>query len=499
MVASTIWSLFLLSLSGIFYIQNGDSFAIRYPSGIAQKRLRFEPVINKWLETQNLPSSIDQPKGKSTQYLRGPADHPQPSVLCSKFLSKEIADYEQVTDIEERKLMFREIGQTVWNGLGMLFNCLVGGPWEYDPSHMLTQVAGGLMRKPLVMRLPPHMPMATKPGGLFKPPGRSLDDLVPLIQPKAVADAASVDDAETASTVSDSDDFDEYFDEEAWNEDRKRRRGIEDIHPRALSLIPFSNIHLSTLLSKLSYHTIEEMQSNVAIDFKAVLSDQVPGFPIFIDGGADFDTQAYIWLSRRSRTLYISFRGTNSLTDVKHDLDYRSIPLDDEHESILIHAGFRNKFKSVQDLLLEQIEDYLGEFDKIVFTGHSLGGALAQVAAPVIGEQFPSKTVEVLTFGAPRVGNEDFVEFYNTYVDINYRITNDRDPVPALPFESRFSHVSHAISLSAKGQVTKVPDAPLGSRFWNALEDTIDVNQAFTDHQLETYIARIASILKKHD
>ncbi len=46
--------------------------------------------------------------------------------------------------------------------------------------------------------------------------------------------------------------------------------------------------------------------------------------------------------------------------------------------------------------------------DRIVVIGHSLGGAVAQLAALWATLQFPRADVRAITFGSPRVGNKAF-------------------------------------------------------------------------------------------
>ena len=41
----------------------------------------------------------------------------------------------------------------------------------------------------------------------------------------------------------------------------------------------------------------------------------------------------------------------------------------------------------------------------VVFTGHSLGGALANLFAINFRQKYPGKEVKLYTFGQPRVGN----------------------------------------------------------------------------------------------
>jgi predicted lipase len=46
--------------------------------------------------------------------------------------------------------------------------------------------------------------------------------------------------------------------------------------------------------------------------------------------------------------------------------------------------------------------------DRVVLIGHSLGGAVAQLAALWATLQFPRADVRAVTFGSPRVGNAAF-------------------------------------------------------------------------------------------
>jgi len=73
---------------------------------------------------------------------------------------------------------------------------------------------------------------------------------------------------------------------------------------------------------------------------------------------------------------------------------------------------------------------------KPTFTGHSLGGALATLAAfRTVSEKWAkSEEVLVYTFGQPRVGSYSFATAYNHLVPNSYRVVNAGwDLIPHIP------------------------------------------------------------------
>jgi hypothetical protein len=69
---------------------------------------------------------------------------------------------------------------------------------------------------------------------------------------------------------------------------------------------------------------------------------------------------------------------------------------------------------------------------KIIATGHSLGGALATLAAGVLRSQ--GLNVDLYTYGAPKVGEQALADYItSTAHGQTYRVTHHDDPVPKLP------------------------------------------------------------------
>lgn len=149
------------------------------------------------------------------------------------------------------------------------------------------------------------------------------------------------------------------------------------------------------------------------------------------------DTQAML-VERRDSPVYsaLVFRGTEQkIKDFVTDLRIGPTPL--LEDGIAVHEGFRIALDSIWP----DIQQALNEMDSpIFFTGHSLGGALATVAAARWTPQ------ALYTFGSPRVGNAAFVE---TLRDVpTYRIVDDWDLVPIVPPETLgFEHVGELIQL----------------------------------------------------
>lgn len=69
---------------------------------------------------------------------------------------------------------------------------------------------------------------------------------------------------------------------------------------------------------------------------------------------------------------------------------------------------------------------------KLYLTGHSLGGAAATLAgARLISMGIPSEQIEVITFGAPAVGNAAFAAKFDSILHLT-RVVNNGDPVTGI-------------------------------------------------------------------
>lgn len=74
-----------------------------------------------------------------------------------------------------------------------------------------------------------------------------------------------------------------------------------------------------------------------------------------------------------------------------------------------VHGGFFHAYELVSPLVVREVQRLLGETTaadrRIHVTGHSLGGALAFLAALELGDAFGEVPVKFYSFGAPRVGD----------------------------------------------------------------------------------------------
>ncbi|CAJ0593715.1 unnamed protein product [Cylicocyclus nassatus] len=72
---------------------------------------------------------------------------------------------------------------------------------------------------------------------------------------------------------------------------------------------------------------------------------------------------------------------------------------------------------------------------QIMFTGHSLGGALASLASTVFAHRHPAlqSKIHLITYGQPRVGNFDYAQAHSRLVPKSWRIVHKYDLVAHLP------------------------------------------------------------------
>lgn len=90
----------------------------------------------------------------------------------------------------------------------------------------------------------------------------------------------------------------------------------------------------------------------------------------------------------------------------------------------LVHAGFKNEFYKIWDELNGRLSEIPPDVP-VFYTGHSLGGALATLAA---SRRSPAA---VYTFGSPKVGDTAFALSLRE-VPV-FRVVNNRDLVALLP------------------------------------------------------------------
>lgn len=98
-----------------------------------------------------------------------------------------------------------------------------------------------------------------------------------------------------------------------------------------------------------------------------------------------------------------------------------------------VHKGFQAAWDEIsapaQAAVTKAVNENPGY--RVVATGHSLGGAVATLGAVYMRAN--GRSVDVYSYGSPRVGNDHFANFVASQGAGEYRVTHTDDPVPRLP------------------------------------------------------------------
>lgn len=143
-------------------------------------------------------------------------------------------------------------------------------------------------------------------------------------------------------------------------------------------------------------------------------------------------------------TVICSFRGTKNLCNVKKDLEAEGTEITSNPlqgcSDCLVHKGFLDSYKKIRNDVRGIIKDYIsGGILRFIITGHSLGGALAEVCGYDMVDFYKEKPYKwfITTFGAPRVGDQKLADFMNGNKGLvrHVRVTFGEDIFPKIPSE----------------------------------------------------------------
>lgn len=235
------------------------------------------------------------------------------------------------------------------------------------------------------------------------------------------------------------------------------------------------------------------------------------------------------YVARKDDQVVLAFRGTaaenvdrnHALRQWLANLDYRQVA----QGSGLVHRGFSDALDLIWNRVTDGLNATLEPGCSLWVTGHSLGGALATLAAArLVNEAVP--VVGVYTFGSPRVGDAACVAAVHRLV---HSVENGNDLICHLPpppglmkimrplVESGLGRqIAWSIPTNASyadaGQLTYIdrqghiwPAVPSSKRqelvsrrlssFLRASYDGNERESLFDDHRIENYVAKLASAL----
>jgi triacylglycerol lipase len=166
-------------------------------------------------------------------------------------------------------------------------------------------------------------------------------------------------------------------------------------------------------------------------------------------GGSGYPHIGYVI---RSKTAVIAaFRGTEGLFDVLTDFDWVQIPFPYVSGAGKTHRGFTELYDEIVRKDLMSCMEQLSPEQKLIVTGHSLGGALATLSALDLAVNSRGKRRPIVyTFASPKVGDPQFADVFDRTVRESIRVVNAFDIVPRFPMSSEgapYKHVEKKLSI----------------------------------------------------
>lgn len=217
------------------------------------------------------------------------------------------------------------------------------------------------------------------------------------------------------------------------------------------------------------------------------------------------------FVAKNEEAIVVSFRGTE-----KPKLEKWGLKIDDWMTDVQVnltpgplgecHEGFSRALAGIWPDLRDRIKDYQNNGQGIWLTGHSLGGALATLAAAKFCElAIPVRCV--YTFGAPRVGDTNFADKLSLKMEGGFfRVVNNNDVVTRIPprIPVGYRHPSGGlVFITSDGEITHSPNAwkqfvdRIKGRIAERFNGFIRISDGLKDHSItDSYIPALQKEVK---
>jgi predicted lipase len=120
----------------------------------------------------------------------------------------------------------------------------------------------------------------------------------------------------------------------------------------------------------------------------------------------------------KKKISYVVFRGTKDIYNVKTNMKIFS----SNFYNSVVHRGFHTRFLKLRDFMYQNLKH-----KSVVCTGHSLGGAVATLAA--IDLRMNKYHVSLFTFATPPIGNMEFKFLHDKYMEKSWRFIHMNDTI----------------------------------------------------------------------
>lgn len=195
-------------------------------------------------------------------------------------------------------------------------------------------------------------------------------------------------------------------------------------------------------LSQLAYET-RHAQHKVAPVLKCWELAQIAPIAGDVRNGFPMSSTRGLVAAGRGAVL-VSFAGTDPLALQNWVTNFHLGP-----RARVTHHGFRAAIDAVWDDMAAALTNGNLAYLPLFFTGHSLGGALAVIAAERMLRERGIMAGGVYTFGSPRVGGAEFADSYaaSELGQRTFRLVHGLDIIPAVPPAALgFHHVGRMLS-----------------------------------------------------
>lgn len=162
----------------------------------------------------------------------------------------------------------------------------------------------------------------------------------------------------------------------------------------------------------------------------------------------------------------IAFRGTNITEATDLLADVLALPVN----------GFHSGFSSYVNFLAGDIEAWLDNITarttpNIFLTGHSMGGAMAQIYAFKILEKYRI-VPHVFAFDSPACLSSERSSFFNNYFTSSWRVYIKGDPIVRV-LNALFTHTSQMVEVSPEGYLSYTVSSIFQTSFSHSIDTLI--------------------------